>query len=600
MLAEKFIKLKSYSFRSIYIIENRACWAVYKDQCCVEDDLILCVDLGLKNDLEKQGYSVQFVDHLVDKCILDEANFAVMNFLGGWYKDVEGSDLLEYNGYQIGEALLLNILNTVTYYAHFFFNINAIHSLKHKNLYISVQDPTILEVVTDLKLQITDLNQNFANEHAVYSFPISQWMNEKLNRTSSKERIKDFGLLLVDRLNDIIDLFASQRKTVIYIQAHHPTKNIIKYFQKMEGFRVLLSNYSSIKNVFRERRIPINDRLSLKDASPLLHKYRNSSRNIWEYDGYRISDFLYKLINPIIEEKVPLAISKIKSIEKYFSKHSISLMVPITHLWLDNKLIINYCQKNSIPVFTIINGLLNLQFWNDAKGGDYVNSYSQSIKEDYFKNASKALPLGDPRMDDYAVLGTKLINRETPTIVIGAAGFDLLDMNSYLSFEFDFLYDILNVLSSIKNSRKFKLVLKVRPNGYVDLYEKLVAEYFSDLQIEIIQNQPFNQVISSADLYLTFYSQTVFEASCIGVPVIYYKKDTQSVDRPFDGKSELVTANDVSSLEEKILAFYNNDPVFDLFLDKIVMERYIGPLDGKNTERNISFIKALIKNGSIK
>ncbi|SDM88117.1 hypothetical protein SAMN05421813_12716 [Daejeonella rubra] len=601
MIPENFIRLKKYSFKDIYIIENRACWTSYKDQCSISDDLVLTIDLGLKKDLERHGYHVTYLDHLVDQNILDKANFEIMEFLGGWYKDRLGKNLLEYNGYDIGASMLLNILNKVTYYSHFFYNIIGIKSLKYSKLYVSVVDEVIESVLNDLSLEIVKTESQNTSDQTVYSFPISRWMNEKLNRTTLKERLKDFAVSCLDRFNDLADRFKFRYEKVIYIQTHHPTKRIIEHFDRDKGVKVLVSNYSRLKNVLRERRVTINNKLNVKkDTAILLQRYKSGSRYELKFEEYQISDFLYRLIDPLVEEQLSLALSKIKCIDFFFSKQPISLMVPITHLWMENKLIINYCQKNSIPVFTIINGLLNLSFWNDAKGGDFVNSYSTSIKEDYFENAPNAIPLGDPRMDDYFDITPKNINRENPVIIIGAAGFDLLDLNSYLSFEFDFLYDILSVLKSLKDSNKFKLILKVRPNGYKHLYNEMISEYFPELELEVIQDLSFEQVISKADLYITFYSQTVFEASCIGSPVIYYKKDTQTVDRPFDGASELVTAFDTKTLKEKILAFYNSEPIFDLFLNKKVMEKYIGPLDGKNTARNIDFINSLISNERIK
>jgi hypothetical protein len=96
-------------------------------------------------------------------------------------------------------------------------------------------------------------------------------------------------------------------------------------------------------------------------------------------------------------------------------------------------------------------------------------------------------------------------------------------------------------------------------------------------------------------LYISIYSQTLFEAASLGIPTIYYKKDTELNNRPFDAKSELVTALNVDELKEKILLFYENDDCYKSFIRKDVMEKYIGPLDGKNHERIVEFIYSLVK-----
>lgn len=273
-------------------------------------------------------------------------------------------------------------------------------------------------------------------------------------------------------------------------------------------------------------------------------------------------------------------------------------MVPVTNLWLNNRLIMNYCKENNIPIFMIINGLLNTDFTHEAKDSDWVNCYSESIKKEYYKNSATAIPLGDPRMDAYSAIKPRHINYQYPNIVIGAAGFDPTDLNSYVAYEFDFLFDILQVINDLRTEGyKNQVVLKVRANGYIGLYKSFIDEYYPQLNVKIEQAIPFIEVVKQADLYISFYSQTVFEASCLGVPVIYFKKDNQYFHAPFNNNSnELTTAINTEELKSKISAFYSQDSCFDLFLTKQVMEKYIGNLDGKNTERNLEFIDSLIKN----
>jgi len=130
----------------------------------------------------------------------------------------------------------------------------------------------------------------------------------------------------------------------------------------------------------------------------------------------------------------------------------------------------------------IINGLLTSSFYNDAKDSDFVNCYSESVKAAYFNNAPNAIPLGDPRMDNYAGVSLKEINYDDPVIVIGTSGYNSVDLNSYLAVEFDFLYDILKNIQVLTNAgRKIKVILKIRGNGYVHLYTSFVNEYFNSL-----------------------------------------------------------------------------------------------------------------------
>ena len=57
-----------------------------------------------------------------------------------------------------------------------------------------------------------------------------------------------------------------------------------------------------------------------------------------------------------------------------------------------------------------------------------------------------------------------------------------------------------------------------------------------------------------------------------------------------------MTAYNQSELKDYILDFMRGDDIkFRSFLDRKVMEKYIGPLDGLNFERNLSFIYEMIE-----
>jgi hypothetical protein len=209
-------------------------------------------------------------------------------------------------------------------------------------------------------------------------------------------------------------------------------------------------------------------------------------------------------------------------------------------------------------------------------------------------------PLGDPRMDAYAVQDDpKVINRDNPTVVVGASGFNSIDLNSFVSVEFEFIYTVLLGLNQIRTEgQELNVIIKVRPNGYSHQYEKLLSEYFSDFPAVVIDSEPMRNVLERADFYISIYSQTLFEASCLGVPALYFRIDNEIMHSPFDMNSELVT---VSSQSELVTAFYDfleGDRRYDKFLDREVMEKYVGPLDGNNLTRNKEFIYDLLDRGS--
>ena len=165
--------------------------------------------------------------------------------------------------------------------------------------------------------------------------------------------------------------------------------------------------------------------------------------------------------------------------------------------------------------------------------------------------------------------------------------------------EFEFLHEVLTAFKhQIARGRSIHVIIKVRPNGYAAQYRAFVAEYFPDLDIEIMDLQPMRGVLDRTDFLVSIYSQTLFEASCLGIPSVYHKVDVEVMDPPFDCKSELVTTTSVDELDQALDDFFSGSDRFDAFLDRTVMEKYIGPLDGKNLQRNYDFVKQMLRDAN--
>ena len=591
-------------FKNVFIVDNRNSWINCISLFNAKTDVIFCIDFGLKYELENSGANIYFLDHIVEPVLLQEANYQMHHFLDNWYKNKLGEDLLIYKKLKLGDALLLNIITNITSFCHFFFNIIAIKKLNYEKLYLAIEDNIVHDVFNKLDFKYCSINlPQKKSSHSNYAFPISYWINTKLYKNSVINKIIFIFKMTLSFLHSLIDIF-SKNKINIYIQDYHPTQPIIKDINDLEDVLVRTPEFSLKRPIFKQRRIPKRffppKKVEAK-AKALLNEFILADKADWYYEGYNLSDSLYDILIRVVADNILEACSTADTITNHFNKINYSLVIPVTNFWLENRLILNYAKNNNIPIFMIVNGLLNLSFEIDGKDSDYINCYSQTVKEDYFNNLENSLCLGDPRMDKYFLYQRKQIDRKNPVIIIGTAGFNSIDLNSYLAYEFDFLFDILFVLAELKNNGlNNKIILKVRDNGLVDQYHYFVNEYFPELDIDIVQDISFSNLIVKADLYISIYSQSLIEASFLEVPVIYYKKDTQFINRPFDCKCELVTASDINELQDKIEMFYNGSNAYDEFMKKSVLEKYIGPLDGLNTKRNIQFINQLIKKNNNK
>jgi hypothetical protein len=589
------ILLKRNSYNNVFIIQDRNWWERCKNDFNIENDLLLTIDFGLKNEVEKAGGNVEYLDHFIETEYLEKLNYKLLDFLWNWDKAAD-PETFKYKGIYFGDSFLINILNDICYTTHFFTFIQAIKLLKTSKIFCGIEDICIKQLVTEIHDNVVLIPNPDNRTYPSYFFPINKWLYEKLEYRSLKNLLWDLTYTIMDKIVYIKNIFHNSENKLIYISRYHPTQKIIEHFIDDNRFHLLTNYYSSRRRFYKENRVSFISNKKHKSADKYLMSFKQCKQMSFNVEGFDLTSKLYDIIESNYAKDISKCLVVIDRILNYFKNKDLKLMIPICDYFIENRLLMNYCFKNDIPIFMIINGLLVNNFENECRGPYWVNAYGQILKEDYFYNATNVFCLGDPRMDNYFNHPEKSINRIVPTIVIGAAGYAHLDFNAYLSFEFDFLNDILKCLEKITElGYQHKVIIKVRGNGYSDQYNAFVAEYFPKMDIQIVQSVPFIEVINMADFYITFYSQTVFEASCLGIPALYYKKDTQIINRPFDTKTELVTAINPDDLTEKILSFYNNDPIYNDFLKKDVLEKYIGQLDGHNTDRNLDFIYSIIK-----
>lgn len=313
-------------------------------------------------------------------------------------------------------------------------------------------------------------------------------------------------------------------------------------------------------------------------------------------DGADLSEFAYRLIEGRIEPRVADSVRILFCVNRYLDRNPVRLELLIANLGEIVTLVDCACKARGIPSYLIANGLLTNTFSDESKYATVINAYSTSVKETYFKGMDNVVCLGDPRMDSYPPLErARNFDKDSFTVTVGASGHSNIDLNSYVAVEFDFMHDVLEALSQVKQQGiKVRVVVKVRANGYIGQYQEFFKEYFPGIVDETLEKMPMKEVLERTDFYISIYSQTLFEASCMGIPCLYYKKDKEIMYPPFDGKSELVTVECVDDLVTAIGDFRGGHPRFDAFLQRSVMEKYIGPLDGANLERNFKVVLDLL------
>lgn len=598
------------SYRRIFIVDSHSSWPDHVNSYDVEVDLVLTYDLGLYKYIQNLGGEVRYTDHLVDSDRMDENNYRVFDFFKNWHLDSNGKDILNFKGVPFGFSFRLDIWNDLVYYSKLYLCLSLLKKIDFQSVMVSSDDKMMIIILEYVGIEFLR-SEWTSSEKEHYFFPIAKYLDDRIRAKGLRGLLYKCRNIVTAFFGLVVPYFDTlttrKNKRTVFIQEYHPTKALISSLRDQDNVKVLLGNFSRgskfIDNA-AERLLPIYGKLSKYDpmASELLSHFTSEREARLTFDdGSDMTDFMYQIIESRVESAINEKLRILDCSIKYFDSNRVDLEILIANIGLVPTLFDCVCRTRNIPSYLIINGILGAAYSDDSKYASVINAYSVSIKENYFKGMNNIVTLGDPRMDMYPPLvEAKKIQRTNPTIVIGASGFSPIDLNSYVAIEFDFMFDVLTALKKVKDDgEKISIIIKVRPNGYKKQYSQFIQEFFPDLVDDVIDNQAMLTVLKQADFYISINSQTLFEASCLGIPVLYYKKDCEQMPPPFDNKSELVT---VTNIEDLISAFYDyqkSHKRYDAFLNRGVMEKYIGPLDGNNLQRNLDYIHTLLEGDDV-
>jgi len=590
-------------YRHILILDSIDYWKGCRDQFVPDRDLVLTYDMGLKLEVSRLGGQAFYMDHLVDNVIMQENNHLIYQFFREWHWNEDGEDIFKYRGVPFGFSFRLEIWNDFVFYARTRLCLESLLGLEYEKIFVGTELGLVESVLDEMTLSFVSVPADENKKYHTYYFPIHRWMDERIRHkglAGVRSRLRDMVMAMQGTLMLWVDYLVVGRlgKPAVFVQEYYPTRRLVQRLQQDSKVRLILASFSRNKGWLRY--IPVwGSRKKFKGiANALMRNYKSQrcSRLILS-NGVDITEGIYKAIDNRIEKCVTETVHTLDCVISYMDKNPVKLEVLIANLGLIPTLVDCVCKVRGVPSYLIINGLLGNDAQDESKYATVINSYSVSIKEHYFRGMENIVCLGDPRMDQYIQKNlVHLINREEPTVIIGSSAHSPVDLNSYLAVEFDFMYDILSALQIIKDQGvQLKIIIKVRANGYRKQYQSFISEFFPGVVDEVQDTAPFSTVIQRADFYISLYSQTLFEASCLGIPCLYYKNDCEILDPPFDGNSELVTVDNIEDLVQAFQDFRSGHPRYDAFLKKSVMEKYIGHLDGGNTDRNIHFIEKLLR-----
>jgi|SRR5665213_135944 len=591
------------SYKRVFIVESRDWFASCRGDYDASTDLVLTYDFALKHEVRDVGGDAFYLDHLVDPASMERENFVVYEFFRRWNLDARGNDLFCYQGVAFGLAFRMDFWNDFVFFVRARLCVERLQQIEMETLYAGTELGITESILNDAQMPFIGVSAPEAERFPAYHFPIHRWLRKNTRRTGWKAVVVRLASNSLGTAFSWVDwsVRRTHRRPSVLVQEYHPTVELIRRLRQDGKVRVV--NTVASRTNFWTRYVPQWSRPGdfAGEATRLRSAFRvGRTARLVLTSGKDVTDLVYSIIEAGIESRIEEPLRTIHDTIRYLEHNPLGLEILIANIG-DATVLDCVCRARGIPTYLIINGLLLSNYLDEAKYATTINAYSSSIKHHYFRGMDNIVCLGDPRMDQYPPRAKRVRSSEGFIVTIGASGHSSVDLNSYVAVEFQFLFEVLSAISEIRaEGTPVRVIIKVRANGYKSQYQQFTREYFSDLDVEIVDGPSMRSVLERTDLFISIFSQTLFEASCMGIPCVYYAMDDQVTNPPFDGESELVSPTDQSGLVQALHDYLADDPRYDAFLQRSVMEKYVGPLDGGNLERNLAFVYESISGHEIK
>ena len=586
------------SYRHIFIVDARSWFASCRGAYSPSTDLVLTYDFALVREIRALGGEAYYVDHLLDASVMHAHNERMYEFFRNWHRGPDGEDLFTHDGVAFGLSFRLDYWNDYVFFVRCRVCLHALRDVGRETLFVGTSLGLIEEVFGGLGTPFVPVSRASHDDQPAYYFPIHRWMNDNIRRTGVRARVINAFSSSLGTALSWLDRLRLAPPPAVLVQDYHPTRELIQRLRDDARVRVVGTTVS--RNHLWSRYIPIwsTGARFAQPAAELLRRFRERRLARLDFgDGLELTEAAYSVIEQRIAPRVQESLRILDAVRRYVARTPIRLEVLIANLGELVTLADCVCRSRGVPSYLIANGILATPFVDDSKHASVINAYGESVRSHYFAGMTNVVCRGDPRMDRYfPPVPRRVSDPDAFTVGIGASGHNNAELNSYVAVEFEFLDGALRALRRVtSDGADVRVILKVRGNGYVEQYRQFTAEYFGDMTIEIFDDAPMDAILRDSDFFISIYSQTLFEASCLGIPCAYFRVDDEIKFPPFDGASELVTVETEDALYDAICAFRRGDSRFDPFLDRTVMAQYVGPLDGGNLERNCEAVYTMLR-----
>lgn len=321
---------------------------------------------------------------------------------------------------------------------------------------------------------------------------------------------------------------------------------------------------------------------------------------MFKIKGISIFNAIIPFLDEIVSIEFPKSAVQLDILKKYFVKYKIKLVVVFNSLSQRQRILIDMANDCGVNTLVIQHGL-----YADPDFPDKVRARFLALWGDYDREVS--IEEGVPS-DHIFVTGNPYFDELSNIVVDGMVNHGNNERNCKILVITNtenrksafgekcgpekYMKTIFNAINKLKFKTEVKV--KLHPSENLDYYEKVIGNISNENSI-LFETGKLIALLWWSDIVILADSTVVYEANIMGCYIISLNLSKRPFVPPLDGSTDILCVNDSGSLAEGITSLWyeSKHEKKKSKTPRYQIEKYMGKIDGKSTERVYKVIEKL-------
>lgn len=509
-----------------------------------------------------------------------------------WFDESKISDLIQYDGINIGELFYYDFHHHLVVILKKFFEIMTLFEFNKNSTFITsslLYDIICCFTTSTIKIKNNKINLKkydsaikipFKIGKFSYSFKIQYRYLQKLTKIFEKL----FQFLLFRKShnlkngNTVLFLeFTTKKYKILFNILNKFSLNVIKFdrilpavwnfdsYSTIKKSNCLIENYSTLIDKSLKNSIE-QGRSLLKNKTTLLWKQNEFFESFFSLNDKSFWIVIKPILVKLYEQKSNEGVQEIELTKKLFKKYEFNSILLWTETHINHLIAIKLAKKENIPIYFLQHGFPadsddNIHFMKFARGIPYYSNnflvWGNVIKQYASRlgfSANQVKVIGSPFFDSIFLNKNKNMITKNSFILVAASSPITDSLIDITVEQMEKYLESIKKICDISSKLKKDLVIKLhpQPNDFdiTDFVKNI------DPKITVLKSGDISPLIELCDVFIVIdISTTILEAQIHEKPVIAFRtRDHLGISEFIKSNSCIsATANDFENLFTRVL-----------------------------------------------